>query len=315
MKVFIAGATGVLGRRLVRQFSQRGDAVVGAVRDEAGEKTVLENGGDPQRADLFDADSLVEAAEGAEVVIRAATSIPAKLRTSPKDWAMNDRIRREGTKALTEAAAKVHARAYLQESIVWAVRSPGGSPYDEDAPPVNDPILASSLDAERIAQKAGARYGFDVGTLRFGSFYSADAWHTKTMRDALVQRRPAMVGPGTNVWSFVHADDAASAFVTAADRPRSGVWHVVDDRPAALAAFLSAMAKRLGAPPPRGFPKSLARLVLGKYVTELLTASFPTTNARFRRDFGWQPRFPSIEDGLDEVVAFWRAEGFGIRKG
>ena len=309
VKVFIAGATGVLGRRLVRQFSQRGHAVVGMVRDEAGEKVVLENGGDPRRADLFDVDSLANAAEGVDVIIRAATSIPAKLRTSPNDWAMNDRIRREGTEALTEAAARVRAKAYLQEGIVWAVRGPEGSSFDEDAPPVQDPILASSLDAERIARDAGARHGFDVATLRFGTFYSADAWHTRTMRDALVRHRPAMIGPGTNIWSFVHADDAAGAFVSAAERPHAGVWHVVDDRPVALAEFLGSMAKRLAVSAPRGFPKSLARLALGKYVTELMTASFPTTNARFRRDFAWRPIFQTIDEGLDEVVASWRAEG------
>ena len=182
MKVFVAGATGVLGRRIVRQLAGRNHIVIGAVRDGSGEKTVLSCGGDPRLVDLFDVDSLVKAADGAEVVIRAATAIPTKLRPSAKDWAMNDRIRREGTKALTEATARVGARAFIQESVAWAVRSPDGSVYDEDAPPARDPVLASALDGERIGREAGERLGFDAGVLRCGGFYCADGWHTESSR-------------------------------------------------------------------------------------------------------------------------------------
>ncbi len=314
VKVFVAGATGVLGRRIVRQLSERGHAVTGGVRGGEGERTVLADGGDPRYPDLFDAGALAEAAEGAEVVVRAATAIPTKLRPSAKDWAMNDRIRREGTSALTDATARVGAVAYIQEGVVWAFRNPDGSPYDEDAPPVGDPVLASALDAERIGREAGERHGFAVGVLRCGGFYFADGWHTRIMGESLARRRPALIGPGTNVWSMVHADDAASAFVAAVEHPRSGVWHVVDDRPVAMIDFLSGMAKRLGVVPPRRMPKGLARLVLGRYLSEILSASFPTTNVRFRRDFGWGPRFPTFEEGLDEVVARWRAEGFLVHR-
>jgi nucleoside-diphosphate-sugar epimerase len=310
VRVFVAGATGVLGRRLVRQLAARGHTVVGGVRDERGAKTVLAHGGDPKAIDLFDVDSLAKAAEGAESVVRAATSIPTKLRPSPSDWALNDRIRREGTRALADAAAKVGARSFLQESVVWAVGPVDGGAFDEDAPPSGNPVLASALDAERIGREAGARRGFETAVLRLGAFYCADGWHTRVMGEALARRRPVMIGPGTNVWSMVHVDDAASAFVAAVEKPQSGVWHVVDDRPAPVADFLCAMVKRLGAAPPRTMPKALARLVLGRYVAGLLTASFRTTNARFRRDFGWQPRFPTFEEGLDEVVSTWRGEGF-----
>ncbi len=110
MKVFIAGATGVLGRRLVRLFSERGHEAVGLARDERQEDSVRTHGGQPKRANLFDADELARAAEGAGIVIHAATSIPNKARLKPSDFAENDRIRREGTRALTEAAGRVGAR-------------------------------------------------------------------------------------------------------------------------------------------------------------------------------------------------------------
>ncbi len=109
---------------------------------------------------------------------------------------------------------------------------------------------------------------------------------------------------------MIHADDVASAFVAAAESPRSGVWHVVDDRPVALAEFLGAMAERLGAPPPRSIAPWIARLALGPYTTGLLQTSFVTSNVRFSRDFGWRPAFPTYREGLDEVVETWRKEGF-----
>ena len=310
MRVFVAGATGVLGRRLVRRLVARGHSAVGLTRTEAGDQIVRSLGGEPRRADLFDADALTNAAEGCSVVVHVATAIPTKLRTNRKDWAENDRIRREGTKCLTTAAARVGAGAYLQQGIVWAVRGPDGQTFDEDAHPVNDPILASSLDGERIAREAGAAHGFRTAILRCGGFYSSDGWHTRIFGESLVRGRPVLVDGGSAIWSWIHADDAATAFLAASEWPKSGVWHVVDDRPVALSDYLGALARRLGARPPRHLPRSLAHLVLGRYTAELLTSSFATSNARFRSDFRWQPTYPTFAEGLDEVVAAWRSEGF-----
>jgi nucleoside-diphosphate-sugar epimerase len=310
MRVFVAGATGVLGRRLVRQLVARGHVAVGLARTDEGERTIRSLGGEPRRADLFDADGLTKAAEGCSVVVHVATAIPTKVRTKSKDWAMNDRIRREGTKCLTTAAVRVGAGAYLQQSVVWAVRGLDGRMSDEDAPPVSDPILASSLDGERIAREAGAKHGLRAVVLRCGGFYSADGWHTRILADSLARGRPVLVDRGAAVWSWLHAEDAASAFVAAAEWPKPGVWHVVDDRPASLNEFLGALARKLGTHSPRRVSRSLARLFLGRYTAELLVSSFPTSNARFRSDFRWSPSFPTFERGLDEVVSAWRSEGF-----
>src|SRR5881227_355693 len=285
MRVFVAGATGVLGRRVVRQLVARGHVAVGLTRSESGDATVRSLGGEPRRADLFDADALARAAEGCSVVIHAATAIPTKVRTRPKDWDMNDRIRREGTRALTTAAGRVGAGAYLQQSVVWAVRGPEGALFDEDAPPTGDPILASVLEGERIARDAGAKHGFRPAILGCGGFYSADGWHTRILAETLFRDRPVLVDGGTAVWSWLHAEDAASAFVAASEWPKPGLWHVVDDRPASLREFLG-----------------------------LLAASFPTSNERFRSDFRWTASFPTFEKGLGEVVAAWRSEGFPGRQ-
>jgi nucleoside-diphosphate-sugar epimerase len=310
MRVFVAGATGVLGRRIVRQLVARGHVAIGLVRTDAAERTIRSLGAEPRRANLFDEESLTKAAEGCSVIIHAATAIPTKVRTGPRDWAMNDRIRREGTRWLTAAAGRVGAGAYLQQGIAWAVRGPPGATFDEDAPPVNDPILASSLDGERIAREAGSAHGFRVAILRCGGFYSADGWHTRVLADSLVRGRPILVDGGRAIWSFLHSEDAAGAFVAVAEWPKSGVWHVVDDRPVSLSEFLGELARRLGTRPPRRLPRSLARLFLGRYTADLLATSFPTSHARFRAEFRWAPTYPTFVEGLDEIVAAWKSEGF-----
>src|SRR5580700_2552024 len=155
MRVFIAGASGVLGRRIVRQLVSQGHSVIGQVRSAKAELAVKEAGGEPRHADLFDAESLARAAEGCDTVIHAATAIPVKQKTSPADWAMNDHIRRKGTRCLTEAAAKIGAKTYLQQSIAWVARPEDDSPFDEDSPALPGPAIQSAIDAEAIAREAG----------------------------------------------------------------------------------------------------------------------------------------------------------------
>ena len=314
MRVLVAGASGVLGRRIVQQLVARGHTVVGLVRSETAEATVRSLSGEPRTADLFDSEAVAQAADGCDTIIRAATAIPTKVRTGPADWAMNNRIRREGTRSLVAAATHVGARAFLQESVVWAVGTLDGKPFDEDAPPAGDPILASALDGERIAREAGSAHGFDALALRCGGFYSADSWHTRILAESIARGRPVLIGRQGPVWSFIHTDDAASAFVTAVEAPKTGVWHIVDDRPVALADFLGEMARRLGAHPPRRMPRWLARIFLGRYGTRILSSSFSTSNERFRRDFPWRPSFPTYVEGMEQVATTWRSEGFPLRR-
>lgn len=314
MRVFIAGATGVLGRRLVRQFAGRGHAAVGLVRGEAGRRLVESLGGEARPGDLFDADSLAAAAVGAQVVIHAATAIPTKPKTLPRDWETNDRIRREGTRALAEAASRVGARLYLQQSVVWVARPEDSSFFDEDSVPNPARLYRSAFDAERIAREAGARHGFGVAVLRCGGFYAADAEHTRSLGRGLVARKIPIIGRGDAVWAALHADDAAGAFVAAAESGKSGLWHVTDDEPAPVGELLAEFARLLGAKPPRHAPAWLARLVAGRDAVEFFTKSTRTTNARLRRDIGWKPQYPSYREGLRQIASAWEAEGLdGLR--
>jgi 2-alkyl-3-oxoalkanoate reductase len=308
MKVFIAGASGVLGRRLVRQFVARGHSVIGQVRSAKAESAVREAGGEPRHADLFDAESLARGAEGCDTVIHAATAIPVKQKTGPADWAMNDHIRRKGTRCLTEAAAKIGAKTYLQQSITWVARPKDESTFDEDSPTVPVPAIQSAIDAETIAREAESAEGFTVSILRGGFFYDSESAHTRMIGEALRKRQMPIIGSGAALWAMIHSDDAASAYVIAAEKPRSGVWHIVDNELVQVRTFLKEFASLLGAPAPRRVPVWLARWLAGEQAVEYFTRSTQTTNARFRRDFGWTPRYPTYREGLDQVVAAWNAE-------
>ena len=308
MKIFIAGASGVLGRRLVRQFVARGHSVIGLVRTPKAESTVREAGGEPRHADLFDAESLARAADGCETVIHAATAIPTKQKPIPADWAANDHIRRKGTRCLTEATAKIGAKTYLQQSITWVARPKDESPFDEDSPIVPEPAIQSAIDAEAIAREAGSAEGFTVSILRGGFFYDSESAHTRMIAEALRKRQMPSIGGGTAEWAMIHSDDAASAYVVAAEKPRSGVWHIVDNELVEVRTFLKEFAARLGAPAPRRVPVWLARWLAGDPAVEYFTRSTRTTNARFRREFGWAPLYPTFREGLDQIVATWKAE-------
>ena len=308
MRVFIAGASGVLGRRLVRQFAARGHAVIGLVRSPKAEGAVRESGGEPRHADLFDAESLARAAEGCDTVIHAATAIPVKQKTAPSDWAMNDRIRRKGTRCLTEAAAKIGAKTYLQQSIAWVARPKNDSPFDEDSPLVPEPSIQSAIDAEAIAREAESAEGFTVSILRGGFFYDSESAHTRMIAGALRKRQMPIIGSGAAMWAMIHTDDAASAYVAAAEKPKSGVWHIVDNELVQVSVFLKEFAARLGAPMPRRIPILLARWLAGEQAVEYFTRSTRTTSARFRRDFDWAPRYPTYREGLDQIVAAWNVE-------
>ena len=311
MRIFIAGATGVLGRRMIRQFTEKNHRVIGLARDEKGKQTIQRFGGEAVVADIYDADSMAKTIGQADVVIHAATSIPVKVSSNPADWAANDRLRREGTRALTEAAAKLGAKTYIQQSIVWVARPSDDSFFDEKtvvkAP---DVLYASAFEGEQIASEAGAKYGFNVSILRCGGFYAPDAAHTRSFAEGLLKRRLPLIGSGKGISANIHADDAAAAFVAAAEACKRGLWHVTDDEPMTIRDMLFELARRLGAPGPRRIPLWIARLFLWKGVVEFFTRATRTSNRLFREEFGWSPQFPSFRVGIREVVETWRAEGF-----
>ena len=309
MKVVIAGPTGVLGRRIVKQLLERGNNVSRIVRSDESKAMVERLGAEGIVADLFNADELAKKVRQADVVIHAATAIPVKAKTKREDWALNDRLRTDGTRALTAAAHQLGAKTYIQQSIVWAAR-PDDDSYFDEATTIENPgeLYASALDGEKIAIDAGSKHGFDVSVLRCGGFYSADSGHTRMLGEGLMKRRLPVIGSGAAVQANIHADDAGNAFVAAAEAGKQGLWHVTDDEPVALKEMLNEFARLLNAPLPRRFPLWLARMVLGKGVIDFFVRSTRTSNTRFKEDFDWSPRYPSYRDGLKEIVETWNMD-------
>ena len=310
MEILVAGANGVLGQRICRQLLERGHAVIGMVRTAESEQMLRSFGAEARLADLLDADAVLRAASGAEVVIHAATSIPKKIRPRRRDWEMNDRIRTEGTRALMNAAIKVGARAFLMQSIVWIAQPKDGSAFDEDSSIHSDSIMRSMVEGESIVREDGKDNGLNVSILRCGTFYSADSYHTRLFGESLRKRRMAIVDGGKAIWSLLHVEDAAGAFVAATEAGRSGLWHVIDDYPVSTGEFFSYLAEKLGTRPPRHLPRWLFSLLLGRYSADFFGISMETSNSRFKKDFSWNPRFPTYREGLDEVVKAWQSEGY-----
>lgn len=280
------------------------------VRGNEGEKLVQALGAEARLGDLFDESSLRSLTDGVDAVIHAATAIPKKSRPKPADWKMNDRIRREGTFALAKAAGKAGAKVFLMQSIAWINQPEDGSKFDEDYPVGSSPILGSAVDGEKITLQAGKDFGFEAGVLRCGIFYSSDSFHTRLFGEYLMKGRMPLPDGGRAKWCMLHVEDAAGAFVTAAEKGKTGVWNVTDNQPVSVGEFLGYLAEKMGARPPRRLPNWLIRILAGKYTADFLSRSMETSSDRFRRDFNWNAQYPTYKEGLVEVIKDWQSEGY-----
>lgn len=314
MKIFVTGATGVLGSKLVDELTDRDHTVVGLARDDEGEQTIRERDGIPHRGDVFDRESLVAGADGADGVVHAATCLPTKTKTTEEDWRQNDRVRVDGGKNAIEAAATVGASRFLTHSVVWAYRNADGSKFDETATPNTDRTTESAVDVERLVRRASDDYGIDASILRFGWFYGPASGQTEQIAKNLLSGDLPIIGRGflgrgDTVISCIHSRDAARAMADAVEAEASGTWHVVDDKPVRTADFFSEFATRLQADDPRRVPRWLARFVAGSDMVRFLTSSFPTSNERFKAEVGWEPEFSTYRDGVAATVQTWLDDG------
>lgn len=314
MKVFIAGATGVLGHRLVDRLSDRNHEVIGLARDDAGERVVKRQGGIPRRGDVLDPETLKRALDDdVAVIIHAATAIPDSTNPSDDEWARNDRVRREGAKNLL-AVAPNGLRQVLFPSVVWVARQPDGSRFDETADRYPDRATQSAADVEDVLEAQAATDSFDATILRCGFFYAPDARDTRTWGERLLDGNLPIVGGGLfgrqdAELSFIHVDDAAAAFVAAIEAQAGGIYHVVDDESVTGATFFKTFADLLDAPEPSRIPAWLARFFVGKINAKGLTHPMPTTNEKVKDELGWRPKYPTYRDGLKQVVETWNADG------
>ena len=308
MRIFVAGATGALGRRLVPLLVEGGHQVTGMTRTAGKTADLRAAGADPVVADALSRDDVLRAVAAArpEVVVHQLTALAGmtSFRRPDQGFALTNRLRTEGTDHLLAAARAAGARRFVAQSFAgWPFARVGGPVKAEDDPLDPDPPaqLLRTLDAIRHLESAALRSeGIEGIVLRYGGFYGpgTSAGEGGFMLDDLRRRRFPLVGAGTGVWSFVHIDDAAAATVAAIERGAPGVYQIVDDDPAPVSEWLPALAAAVGARPPRQVPAWVARLAGGAHVVVLMTEVRGASNAKARRELGWRPAWPSWRQGF-----------------
>ena len=310
MRVFISGATGVLGRRVLRLLSERGHAVVGLSRSQNNSEWLEQNGAETRTGDLFDQEQMTELTADCDAILHLATAIPTKARTKTADWQMNDRIRREGTRALVEAAIRNKCKLYVQQSVTLIYGEQNGDWVDEESSiPAKQPsILESAVDMEQIIQDAIQQHDLPAITLRFGSFYSHDSAQTQAMLQLVQKGFFPIAGDGQVYWNLIHVDDAASAVATAVDNYQAGLgetFNICDDEPVYYSELMRFIAETLGARKPVRFPRFLNNLMLGSHVAGAIFASARCKNVKVKETLEWKPRFESYREGYRSVIGKW----------
>jgi nucleoside-diphosphate-sugar epimerase len=301
MRVFVAGATGAIGRPLVAQLLAAGHEVTGMTRSPERAEALRRAGAEAAVCDAFDADGVrgAMAATRPEAVVHELTDLPVAYTTNVEALtAGTNRLRREGTRVLLDAARAAGARRFVAQSIAFAYAAEGDWVKDEDAPLGGDPGVLEALRAHEDAVLEAP--GLEGIVLRYGQFYGPGTWYAPggSIGEQVRKRRFPIVGSGEARFSFVHVDDAASATVAAVERGRPGTYNVCDDEPAPMGEWLPVYAAALGAKPPRRVPAFVARLVAGRTAAETATRLRGASNARARAELGWEPRWASWRDGF-----------------
>ena len=278
MKILAIGSTGVLGRHVVPRLIESGHAVRTVARKPEQVKQLQRLGSDAALGDILDAESLKRAATDCEVALHLATAIPKP--GNSQDWALNDRIRREGTQNLLTACQHAGVRRYIQQSTCFLYRYQSGSLADETTPLEPNPFLQSTLDMEALVQASP----LDWCILRGGFFYGPntfeDAW-----REALRQGTLSLPGDGSGQLSLIHQVDMATAVVLAAEKASArSIYNVVDDHPVTYKELFEYLAVLVGSPSPS----------LGGSV---FLPPFACRNDRLKA-LGWALAYPSYRSGL-----------------
>jgi nucleoside-diphosphate-sugar epimerase len=306
MRVFVAGATGAIGRQLVPRLVAAGHEVHGMTRSESKRAMLSAMGAVPVVADALDPDQVADAVGRTrpEVIVHQLTAIgPVDTRHFERSFAPTNRLRTEGTDHLLLAGQAVGVRRFVAQSHIAAYARTGAALKTEDDPYDPSPVgaMRANLVAIRHLESAvlGARWTEGV-VLRYGWFYgpgtslASDGDQFELVR----KRRVPLVGSGGAVWSFIHVGDAAEATVAAVEHGRRGVYNVVDDEPAPVAEWLPALAQTLGAKQPMHVPRFIGRLLAGEPAAVMMTELRGASNAKAKRELAWRPAHPTWRDGF-----------------
>jgi nucleoside-diphosphate-sugar epimerase len=306
MRVFVAGASGALGRRLVPQLIDAGHEVVGTHRSPGTTELLRKLGAKPVRLDLLDAQAVRQAvlAHEPEAIIHEATALGnAKWgRSFDKVFAPTNALRTRGTDALLAAGREAGVRRFVAQSVASFGRyaREGGPVKTEDDPVDQSPPIHTEQSVAAVNHLEQAVTDFGGIALRYGVFYGDASDGTIA---PLRKRQFPLIGDGRGVWSWIHLDDAAAATALAVEHDGPPILNVVDDEPAEVREWLPLLAESLGAKPPRHFPTWLARLVAGDAVVVWSTEQRGASNAKAKRELGWTLRHPSWREGFPEAYS------------
>ena len=307
MRIFVAGATGAMGKQLVPRLVTAGHRVIGMTRTESKQDALSALGAEPVLADALDPEQVADAVALAQpdVIIHQLTAIATlDLRHFDRDFALTNRLRTEGTDHLLSAGRAVGVERFIAQSYTsWPYARTGGAVKGEDDPldPTPAREMRESLAAIRHLEAAVTGADWTEGiVLRYGGFYGPGTSMSPggEQLEMIRKRKFPVVGNGQGMWSFVHIADAAEATVLAVEHGRRGIYNVVDDEPAPVAEWLPAMAESIGAPRPWHVPRFVGRLLAGEAGAVMMTETRGASNAKAKRDLGWEPRHPSWREGL-----------------
>ena len=308
MRVFVAGATGAIGRQLVPRLAAAGHEVHGMTRSESKQVMLREMGAVPVVADALDPDQVAEAVGRAmpEVVVHQLTAIGSlDMRHFDRDFARTNRLRTEGTDHLLSAGQAVGARRFVAQGVAgYAAYVRTGGPVKSEDDPL-DPTPAREMRETQAAIRhleqavLGAEWTDGI-VLRYGAFYGPGTSMApgEDQFELVRKHKLPLVGNGAGVWSFVHVADAADATVAAIEHGKRGVYNVVDDDPAPVAEWLPALAQELGARKPMRVPRFVGRMFAGEAATVMMTDVRGASNAKARRELAWRPAHPSWRQGF-----------------
>jgi nucleoside-diphosphate-sugar epimerase len=313
MRVFLAGASGTIGRPLIRQLVDAGHEVTGMTRRQEAAEEIRAAGARAAVCDVFDRDRLTAAVAEAkpDAVVNELTSLPRDynpLKMNERLYAATNRVRGEGGANLLEAARAAGARRFVTQSIAFIYAPLGGMVKDEEAPPFDPTLLPEPfaggmrvmLEHERAALEAG---GVDSLVLRYGWFYGPGTYYASegSIAELVRRRRFPVVSGAEGRFSLIHIDDAAAATVLACAGGPQGIYNIVDDEPATIAEWLPVYAQALGAKRPWRVPGWLARL-LGGAAGRMMSTLRGASNAKAKRELGWQPLHSSWRQGFREAL-------------
>lgn len=311
MKVFIAGATGVIGRPLIAQLQAANHTLVAITRSEQRAAELRGQGVTAVVCNVFQRDNLLRCVEEAhpDVVIHQLTALPKRIdpRKIKTQLAETNRLRTEGTRNLMDAALAAGAKRFIAQSIAFAYDPSGPKLKTEEDPLYITPpsSFAETIEAVRILEETALgshdlpgivlRYGFFYGRR---TVYAADGSVAADVR----RRRFPIVGRGTGVFSFIHVEDAATATIAALQRGDPGTYNIVDDEPAEVAAWLPSYAGSINSPHPMHVPRWLARVLVGPYAVYMMCDQKGASNAKAKQTFGWSPSFPTWRSGFESEL-------------